>query len=321
MKKSRNFNYFLIFLLLSPLLWLGSNILEERLKDFFYWLELAENPHLMASQERQLSFQNRLRELKPVRIKNVPDLEISAKSAISVLVDKQGKERILFEKEKDIKLPIASLTKLITAKIVIDNYDLSKKIKISEEAVNQEENFGKLSAGKILSVKYLLYPLLMESSNDAAYALSNDYDGMTEEKFLQLMNEKSINFGLQNTYFANSTGLDPEKPEEPKNYSTAFDLAKLAENLLEDKLLWEILAVPSFNSYGPELSNTNALLGKLPRIVGGKTGYTEEALGCFLLVIEAPRGKGYIISVILGSSDRFGEMEKLAAWLYQAYKW
>jgi len=276
---------------------------------------------LLAAQERQLSFLDYTRDLKPLRDRSIPDLQITAKSAISILVDNQGKERILFEKEKNEELPMASLTKLMTAKIVLDNYNLSGEIKISEEAVSQEESFGKLSAGKILSVNYLLYPLLMESSNDAAFAIANDYDGMTEKRFIQLMNNEAQKLGLANTYFFNPTGLDPENPEENINYSSPFDLAKLTENLLGKELLWKILSTAKFDTYGPELINTNELLGKFPGIIGGKTGYTEKALGCFLLAVEAPKGKGYLINVILGTEDRFGEMEKLINWLNQAYEW
>ena len=323
---TKNFKYFLIAFLAGIPVWWGAGILGERLENFFYWFELSASPQLLAAEERQVSFQNQILELKPLRNKNISEPTILAKSAISLLVNDRGKERILFEKEKDRKLPIASLTKLMTAKIVLDNYDLSKEIKISEEAVNQEESFGKLSAGKVLQVKYLLYPLLMESSNDAAFALANDYDGATEEEFIRLMNEESQELRMTNTWFFNPTGLDSDSENQPDstNYSTAADLAKLTESLLRESLLWEILTTSKFDTFGPELINTNELLGKLPGIVGGKTGYTEKALGCFVLVLEAPKDKGYILNVVLGANgttDRFREMEKLVSWVNEAYKW
>lgn len=293
----------------------------ERFGNFFYWLEMAGSPQLLASQESQASFQNYIRELKPIRRVDAPDLEIEAKSSVSILVDDRGSERILFEKDGNAKLPIASLTKLMTAKIVLDNYELSKEIEISKTAIAQEGDFGKLAVGKALSVKYLLYPLLIESSNDAAFSLANDYDGMTGEEFVRLMNQESGRLELTDTEFFNPTGLDPEEPNEDINYSTAYDLAKLAKSLLGRPLLWKILATPNFDGYGPQLSNTNVLLGELSRIVGGKTGYTEKASGCFLVVVEAPKGKGYIINVILGSNNRFLEMEKMVNWVNLAYIW
>ena len=321
---NRNFKYFLIPLLLSIPLWLGVNILHQRLGNFFYWLEMSSNPVLLAAQESQMSFQNNIINLKPIRNESISDPEIEAKSIVSIFVDNQGRGRVLFKKEKDVRLPIASLTKLMTAKIVLDNYDLSKEIEISKEAIAQEENFGKLELGKIFPVSYFFYPLLMESSNDAAFALANDYDGMTEKKFIQLMNQESQRLGLTNTRFFNSTGLDPEKPDQNINYSTAADLAELTKNLLPYFFAWEVLSIPKFDTYGPELINTNELLGKFSNILGGKTGYTEKALGCFILVTKAPKGAGYIINVILGANgvnSRFQEMEKLINWLDQAYVW
>jgi len=248
-----------------------------------------------------------------------PNLDLQVKAAISVLADSQGGEgkKVLFKKNSNEKLAIASLTKLMTANIVLENYDLSQEIKISEEVVAQEGKAGKLMAGKIFSVEYLLYPLLMESSNDAAYALANDYNGMTEEKFVELMNLKAGDLGLENTYFVNSTGLDPEQPGHPMNYSTAEDLVKLTEYLLKKPLIWEILATPKFSLYGPELINTNGLLGEIPNIVGGKTGFTDLAGGCMLLVLKNKEGNS-LINVILGTispETRIEEMEKLIEWL------
>ncbi len=248
-----------------------------------------------------------------------PNLDLQVKAAISVLADSQGGEgkKVLFKKNSNEKLAIASLTKLMTANIVLENYDLSQEIKISEEVVAQEGKAGKLMAGKIFSVEYLLYPLLMESSNDAAYALANDYNGMTEEKFVELMNLKAGDLGLENTYFVNSTGLDPEQPGHSINYSTAEDLVKLTEYLLKKPLIWEILATPKFSLYGPELINTNGLLGEIPNIVGGKTGFTDQAGGCMLLVLKN-KGGNSLINVILGTispETRIEEMEKLIEWL------
>ncbi len=298
--------------------WWGMNLLENGLKDFFFWQKISQNPQIFAA---QIELEQKLKDLKPFRNKEVEDLETKTKSAISVFLNNQNKERVLFEKNIDQKLPIASLAKLMTALVVLENYDLSKEIKISPQAINQEEDFGKLEAGKFLPVKYLLYPLLMESSNDAAFALANDYDGMTERKFVELMNLEAERLNLTDTFFDNPTGLDPEESKTKMNYSTVADLAKLTKELLKKPLIWEILSTLKYDLYGPELINTNELLGEIPGIVGGKTGYTEEAGKCILLVIIAPKSSGYLINVILGTNDKFGEMRKLIEWVEQAYKW
>ena len=320
---SRNLKFFLIVFVLSLPFWWGVNVLGEKLENFFYWREISQNTQIFTA---QIILEEKLNKLKPIRHRNVEDLEIRATSVISVFLDNKGKEKILFEKEGGKILPIASLTKLMTALVVLENYDFSKEIKISEKAVEQPEDLGKLVAERIFPVKYLLYPLLMESSNDAAFSLANDYDGMTGEKFVTLMNSAAQKLNLNDTFFVNPSGLDPETktPETKINYSTASDLAKLTEELLKKPLIWEILSTPRYNFYGPELLNTNELLGEIPEIVGGKTGYTYTAGGCMVLVTIAPKDAGFLVNVILGTdghNGRFGEMKKLANWLNTAYKW
>lgn len=315
---------FLISFFLSLPFWWGLNFWEKNLSDFFFWEEISQNPKIFTA---QVVLEERLRDLKPIR-KKAEDLDLGAKSAISVFINDQGEERILFEKNINQKLPIASLTKVMTAFVVLENYDLAKEIKISKEAVSQEGNFGKLIAGRTFEVKYLLYPLLMESSNDAALALADDYGEMTEKAFVELMNLAAQKMELKNTLFVNSTGLDDEKTKKI-NYSTAVELVALTKELLKKPLIWQILSTKQFDLYGPELINTNELLfdssiNWQDRIIGGKTGYTEKAGGCMILVVRAPKNKGYLINIILGTNgttDRFEEMRKLVNWLDSSYKW
>ena len=125
---------------------------------------------------------------------------------------------------------------------------------------------------------------------------------------------------LENTHFINVTGLDSEDSAET-NYSSVRDLTIFAQTLLKTPLIWQILETRQIDLYGAELINSNKLLDRIPEIIGGKTGYTEQALGCFLLVLEAPKNNQYLINVILGAEDRFGEMEKLVDWVNRAYKW
>jgi D-alanyl-D-alanine carboxypeptidase (penicillin-binding protein 5/6) len=324
---SKNFKIFLITFILSLPFWWGANVMGKNLTNFFFWREFAKNPQLLSAQAAQMAFEQNLRDLKPVRDSRVPNVAIEAQSFTSVFLDKDGQEKILLAKNSQEPLPIASLGKLMTALVVLENYDLAKKITISKEAVEQEENFGKLIVGSTLTVEQLLYPLLMESSNDAAFALANDYPGMNEKKFVALMNQAAQKLNLKNTYFFNSTGLDPEdEKSEELNRSSANDLVILVRALLKQPLVWEILTTPTYTLLGQKLENTNKLLtedqGILTKIVGGKTGYTEKALSCFLLVVEAPKSKGYLINVILGTeNNRFEEMRKLVEWDYEAFYW
>lgn len=322
------FKIFLFTFILSLPFWLGMNLLEKNLNDFFFWHEVSKNPQIFTA---QISLEETLENIRPVRNGQIEDLEIKAKSAISLLIKNDGRERILFEKNTDEKLAIASLTKLMTALVVLENYDLSKEIKITKEAIDQEEDFGKLQIGKIYPIEYLLYPLLMESSNDAAFALSNDYEGMEMNEFVQLMNLTAESLELRNTYFFNPSGLEPDQNElkTKVNYSNVGDLSKLTKTLLGKPLIWEILSTPTYNLYGPELKNTNELLfdqtiGWQDKIIGGKTGYADKAGGCMVLVLKAPENRGLLINVILGSNNgdsKFQEMKKLVDWLNSAYRW
>ncbi len=317
--------FFTAFVLSLPICW-GINVLDKNLSNFFFWQQVGNNPKIFAA---QISLEEKLREMRPVRNKEIPDLETEAKSAISVLVDNRNEEKKLFEKDTDEKLPIASLTKLMTAWVVLENYDLSTEITISKEASNQNGSIKKLEEGKTFPTEYFLYPLLMESSNIAAFALANDYQDMTERDFVGLMNEEAKKIGLNDTFFDNPSGLDPEESKTEINYSTVNDLVKLTKKLLEKPLIWEILSVPRYSLYGPELVNTNRFLIDNSNvwqdmIIGGKTGYTEKAGGCLVLVMKATRDQGTLINVILGAKgteDRFDEMKRLVDWLNQAYKW
>jgi len=320
-----NLKILLLALIISVPFWWGINNLEADLSDFLFWNEISQNPQIFTA---QIALEEKLQDIKPIRDTEVEDLKIEAKSAISVFTDDNGRNKILFEKDADQKLPIASLTKLMTAWVVLQYYDLSKEIEISAKSVAQKEDFGKLTPGRVFPTGYLLYPLLMESSNDAAFALATDYNGMTEAGFTELMNWEAEKMNLKNTHFFNSSGLEPDEneSEDEINYSTAADLVSLTKNLLKEPLIWEILSTPKYNLYGPELVNTNQLLSDesfdwQDRIVGGKTGYTEKAGQCMLLVVKAPKNQGFIANVILGSNDRFGEMKKLASWLEEAYNW
>ncbi len=257
----------------------------------------------------------------PWRDWNVQDPQIEAKSAILTEV-KEDSERILFQKNIESQLPIASLTKMMTAIVVFENIPLEKIIKISKEAVNQEGEAGKLVVGEELSVKNLLYAMLLESSNDAAFALSSDF-GL--ENFVNLMNEKAKSLGLKNTSFSNPIGLD-----DPKNFSSSYDFARLLNYSLENKFLWQILKTSSFETadvsgkFFHHWENTNKLLGVLSNVVGGKTGWTAAAGGCVALIIDNPKDNSKIISVLLGAPDenkRFEETEILIDWMFKAYHW
>ena len=305
----------LISLVLSLPFWWGINVLAENLQNSWFEEELSRSLRISKKYTKELKLEKELQQ----RFK---DLEINAKAAILVKVNENGDEKILFEKNSQKTLAIASLTKLMTALVVFDLdevYTESQPIKITEKAVEQEgqSKYGELKIGESLSVKNLIYIALIESSNDAAFALT---ELIGKQGFVELMNLYSKKIGLEDTYFVNSTGLEPDSPEELKNVSTPRDIVKLAKYILEDyPQIFEITANQSYQVLNLDNTlhhfipqNTNELLREIPEIIGGKTGWGIEAGGCLLLVLDNQEEEGsYFISIVLGAKDRFAEMRKL----------
>jgi len=321
-KMSKNIKLFLTCLILSMCFWWGIDILEKNTEDFFYVMQLEKHPPLSANISSFSLLEERLNKYEETN-----ELDISAKSAISIFVDFQGKNNIIFKKQENKKLPIASLTKLMTALVVSDIYQISDQVEISKQAIEQEGDEVALKIGEKLPINELLHIMLIESSNDAAYALATpDFETqkMSEKDFVDLMNLYAYYYvGLdpETTHFINSTGLDPEGPLEGINYSSAKDLAKLVQYLLENKPeIIDILSQKENNTFHYTLESTNELLGKVDGIIGGKTGYTDQAGECLALILKGPSKDSYFINIILGSNDRFGEMEQLINWSKQALK-
>lgn len=305
----------LISLVLSLPFWWGMNVLSENLQNSWFEEELNRSLRISDRQTKELKLERGLQQ----RFKA---LEIDAKAAILVKVNKNGDEKILFEKNSQKPLAIASLTKLMTALVVFDLdevYNESQPVKITKEAIEQEgqSKYGELKIGESLSVKNLLHIALIESSNDAAFALT---EPIGKQGFVELMNLYSKKIELENTYFVNPTGLEPDKPEELKNVSTVRDILKLAKYILANyPQIFEITTNQSYEVLNLDNTlhhfipqSTNKLLGEIPEIIGGKTGWGIEAGGCLLLVLDNPEEEGsYFVSIVLGAKDRFAETRKL----------
>lgn len=212
---------------------------------------------------------------------------------------------ILFEQLKNQQVPIASLTKLMAAAIAMDSYNMAQKTTVSARAMAVEGEQGQLRLGEEMTVSGLLRIMLIESSNRAAQALS---EIMGHNDFVERMNHKAAAIGLSQTHFTGVTGLNPS------TQSTAYDVAKLSSYMFENYPLFrEIIALPEYSLYMDgqfhhTLINTNKLLGQYG-IVGGKTGWTDEAQGCMMAIQK--NGGRHIIYVVLGMEDRFLEVKKL----------
>jgi D-alanyl-D-alanine carboxypeptidase len=160
----------------------------------------------------------------------------------------------------------------------------------------------------------------IESSNDAAMALSENIEKKSGQKFVDLMNEKANNMGLKDTSFADPSGLNPS------NFSSAWELVKIMAEVLKQPTLIQIMqtkqmAITSQEGNKHILNSTNKLLGKIPQIIAAKTGYTEEAGNCMATAFKAPDNESTITVIVMDTPDRMAETSNLIKWTSKAYSW
>ena len=224
----------------------------------------------------------------------------------------------LFTKEEDNPILPASTTKLATALVALQDYKLEDIVTI-KNVKNISGNKMGLVLGEKITVRDLLYGLLIYSANDAAYALA-DYNSSGRGTFILNMNILSQNLGLSKTHFTNPAGFD-----EYLHFSTAKDMANLAYQAVQNPIITQIVSTSYAEvfsidqKYVHKLVNTNHLLGKVQGVIGVKTGTTITS-GESLITMVDRDGKKIILSV-LGSNDRFGESEKIIEWIYSNYSW
>jgi len=209
----------------------------------------------------------------------------------------------IYEKNAHTQFSPASLTKLMTAVIVAEYTDHDDVVTITPRAVGAEGVAGSLRAGETFSVSDLLHAMLVISSNDAATAFEDHFASQGLD-LVALMNEKAIQIGMVHTHFANPTGLD-----DSDHYASASDLAVLAAYSLQHEQIWDILVKTSEDIWSLNkkikhslLSNNELLHKKRSDVMGGKTGYTKNAITVL--------SSGEVI-VVLGSDDRAGDTEQL----------
>ncbi|HEX9721896.1 MAG TPA: serine hydrolase [Candidatus Paceibacterota bacterium] len=304
--------------------WWGINLFSETISTMSLGWQLRTNPEILQAYAAQEALNQKLQQAYPLRQKGSTALQVNARAAQSTLVKPDGAAKALFEQNQETPTLIASLTKLMTAFVAMERYSADQQVTITPEIVFVEGNSGQLRQWQVFTIRDLLYIALIESSNDAATALTQPagYDA-----FIEAMNAKAANLDMQTALFANPTGLDTLGG----NYASASDLTKLAIHLKNTyPQIFDILSQQQFpirmanGKFHHTLINTNQLLGykEWPaKILGGKTGWTPAAKQSLLLVAESPDKQGYIVNVILGSDDRFGEMKKLLAWNLASYQW
>jgi len=218
--------------------------------------------------------------------------------------------KIIFSKNHDEIIYPASTTKLATALTALNIYPLEEIITIKD--AYKEGKVMDLVPGEKITIRSLVTALLVYSANDSAISLAKHHpDGFNG--FINQMNLLVKKYNLQNTHFTNVDGIHNDN-----HYSTVYDLSQLARLSIKNKIVLEtvkqknIIVTDVDHLYSHSLVSTNELLGKLPEIEGLKTGWTPEAGGCFISLINI--NGHYLISVIAQSQDRFKDTERIVDW-------
>ncbi len=246
----------------------------------------------------------------PVRtIKPAPVPQISALSA-AIIEEPCG--AVVWSANEDTHYPSASLTKIVTALVAVDDGGLDRMVDItvdgSELARETDATVMGLVPGQRLSMTDLLYGLLMRSGNDAAIQIAEAVAG-TQEAFVARMNAKMISLGLEDTHFANPHGLDAAS-----HYTSAYDIAMLGHELMKVPLLARIVGTQKYqpNWGGPAIENLNLMLTGYEGSIGIKTGFTDQASET-IVAAAADTGRVLIVSA-LKSSDRYRDAGRLLDW-------
>ena len=225
-------------------------------------------------------------------------------SARSALLYSPENNEILYSKNENLKLPMASTTKIMTALVALEKCRVDEVVTVSNDAVGIEGSSAYLKGGDTYSLEDLLYALLLQSANDAAVAIAIHTAGNVDT-FVSLMNEKAIEIGAYNTSFKNPNGLDNEG-----HFTTALDLAKITAVALENEEFARIISTSAKTITSNEgtvrnFTNHNKLLFKYDDCIGVKTGFTKKSGRC--LVGAAERGGLTLISVTLDAPDDWND--------------
>jgi len=244
--------------------------------------------------------------------------QISAKAAL--FTDTKNGE-VLYSKNIHDRLPIASLTKVMTMLIALEHKKMDDTFVVSQYAQGMEPDKMLLIAGEKLTLRELLDGIFLVSANDAAEVLAEQTTGDRDE-FIKLMNDKASQLGMKDTHFVNPTGLDED---ENNSYSTVYDLVILTRYLIRhfpeviDISRSEHIYLPQTKTHQDyDMYSGINLLATYPGVVGFKTGYTPEA---GLTLITLARNDGHeIIGVLLGSGDRRDEARELLDYSFSKIK-
>ncbi|HHU42877.1 MAG: D-alanyl-D-alanine carboxypeptidase family protein [Bacillota bacterium] len=225
-------------------------------------------------------------------------------------------KRTLFESNANQRMPMASTTKAMTALVVLENSELDEMVTVPRQAVGVEGSSIYLKEGEKLTVKELLYGLMLRSGNDAAVALALHVGGSLDG-FANMMNEKAKQLGLKNTHFTNPHGL-----HDDNHYTTAYDLAICSAYAMQNKDFAEIVGAKSYTINSPQgkryLVNKNKILTTYEGGTGVKIGFTKKAGRC--LIASSEREGLKVVAVVLNCGPMFQECSRLMDKAHNEYK-
>ena len=251
--------------------------------------------------------------LIPLNVVCKEDTFDTAKSSIVMDLDSG---RVLYENNADEERLIASITKIMTCIITIEQGDLDSDVEAGEEILKMYGTSIYLELNEKMKLIDLLYGLMLRSGNDASVVIAKEVAG-TEEKFVEMMNKKAKEIGMTNTSFSNPHGLD----EETKNYSTARDMAILSRYAYKNKTYRKIIGTEEYRVKTDNKSylwyNRMKLLGDYKYCTGGKNGYTPSAGKT--LVTTHKKGNLKITVVTLYDNDEYNNHERLAEYAFDNY--
>ena len=233
-----------------------------------------------------------------------------AAESLGECVAEVSSRRILFEKDGERNLPMASTTKILTAIIVIEDCDLNDTVVIPQAAQGVEGSSVYLRAGEEYTVEDLLYGLMLRSGNDCAVALALHHSGSIEG-FAQVMNQRAVSMGAEDSLFRNPHGLEAEG-----HHTTARDLALIAAYAMENPTFQQIVSTKYYEKQNWQ--NKNKMLWNFEGAVGVKTGFTMHAGRC--LVTSAEREGMKLVCVVLNSPQMYERTAELLEGAFSKYK-
>lgn len=249
--------------------------------------------------------------LVPVKV-----FAISASSYIAYDLDN---DIVYYEKNVDDKRLIASITKILTAIVTIENVDINKNVLVGEEVLKAYGSAVYIEVGEKLTIKDLLYGLMLRSGNDAAIVLAKNVAG-SNDNFVKLMNKLATDIGMKNSYFINPHGL--EDNDGNGNISTAKDMALLTRYAMKNKVFREIFGTKKYtaktNYKTYSWTNKNKLLLSEDYITGGKTGFTKKAHRT--LVTTGSRNNINVVIVTLNDGNDFLDHKNMYEEIFRKYK-